>query len=137
MTLIVNQKVVTSLAKGTALAGVLAIGATLSACSSTPKMVSSCDGKPDWCVIVANEVANPTSVYVDGQKAGTVPAEATISVPVPAGGTHAINYCKEVRVNEQLFGLWSDKKILCTKPESVEFTKNKNAIIYDSNNFTY
>ncbi len=129
-----------SLAKGTVVAVLLVAGSTMSACSllapepATPEAAASCNGQPDWCLTVANEVARDTSVYLDGEKAATAPAEGSVRIPVPAGQTRMVNFCKEVPVSQELFGLISSKKILCSKPEPILFDKNQTKIVYDNNN---
>ena len=118
------------------LAGCLLLGVALSGCAMFTKTAAetACDGRPNWCLTVANEVANETGVYVDGQTVATAPAQGSVKVPLAAGESHQVNYCRNVRVNKELFGLIGDTKVLCSKPAAVALDGNQTKIVYDSSN---
>ena len=96
-----------------------------------------CDGKPYWCVIATNEIRRDIGIYLDGQKIATAESEGKAVIPVAAGETHAINYCKYVRVNKELFGLIGSTRAVCSRPETVAFDKNKIILIYDESGTGY
>lgn len=123
----------------TGLIGSLLFGMTVSGCAQFGPVAKepACDGQPNWCLTVASEVMNDTGVYIDGREVATAPAEGVVKVPLPAGESHQINYCRKVRVDYELFGLLSKTKALCSKPAALTLTANENKIIYESSNMMY
>jgi hypothetical protein len=89
-----------------------------------------CDGNPNWCAILTNEIEIDTGLYIDGIKVADAGPRLSVRVPVPAGETHLVNYCRYLKDNH-LFGLYSETKTRCRVPESVLFDKNKTIVIYD------
>lgn len=119
-------------------AGLLA-GMTVSGCATFGAGTNeiACNGQPNWCLTVANEVTNDTGVFVDGKEVAKAPAEGSVKVPLPAGEAHQVNYCRKVPVDYELFGLISSSKALCSKPATVTLNNNETKIIYESSNMLY
>jgi len=115
--------------------GVIATGCATSTSSSVDSAVA-CDGKPNWCLVIANEIKVDAGLFVDGQKVALVGAEQTARVPVPAGEVHQVNYCKYFN-DGYLFGLIPQTKMKCRGPETVKFEQNHTIVIYDAANFGY
>ena len=125
-----NHKIVPPLSAGLGLLlGLLMSGCTL----SRPPVAAdvACDGRPNWCIIVGNEVLRDRGVYIDGQKVATAPAQGSVKVPLLAGESHQINYCWE-RGSSDMFGLFSDAKIVCNIPTTVVLDGNQTKVLYDS-----
>jgi hypothetical protein len=94
----------------------------------------ACDGNPNWCVSLSNEIRITSLLYVDGVKVAEAGPEQTVRYPVRAGETHKINYCR-VYGSDYLFGLMTTRSLKCRTPETVLFDGNKSMIIYDDGNF--
>lgn len=109
-------------------AGALTLMLALSGCADfiDPPPPEACNGQPNWCLSVGNEVAHDTIVYVDGRKVAVVPGEELVKIPLAAGIAYQVNYCQE-----------RGSKILCSKPAEMTMDRNQTKIIYGANEIIY
>lgn len=109
----------------------------ISACSTATVRRPSCNGNPNWCLSVANQLENDTNVYLDGKLAGVAKAQDQVKVEVRHDQTHLVNYCRELVVGDLMFGLFGKTKMICSHPEKLLFDTNQDVVLYDRNMFPY
>lgn len=116
--------------------GVVSVTLLLSGCETMARR-PSCNGRPYWCLSVANQLEADTNVYLDGQMAGVAKAQDQVKVEVRHDQTHMVNYCKELIIGDLAFGLLGKTRMICTHPEKLLFDGNQDIILYDRNMFPY
>ena len=121
---------------GTIILMVVSITALCSGCETAIRR-PSCNGKPYWCLSVANQLEADTKVYLDGAMVGVARAQNQLKVEVRHDLTHMVNYCRELVVGDLAFGLFGKTKIICTHPEKLLFDTNQDIVLYDRNMFPY
>jgi hypothetical protein len=85
----------------------------------------SCDGRPNWCVLAANQLNDTATVYIDGIARATLRSGGSAQIPVGAGESHVVNSCHEVFVG-LLRGGWNRQ---CTPPRNTTFYQNYSLVI--------
>lgn len=120
-----------------AILGVAFITVSLSACETMEARRPSCNGRPYWCLSVANQLEANINVYLDGEPVGVARAQNQVKVEVRHDQTRMVNYCKKLVVGDLVFGLFGTEKMICTHPEKLLFDENQDIILYDRNMFPY
>ena len=114
---------------GAGFAACLMTAMTVAGCAGfgNPEQGIACDGQKTWCLTVGNEVRHDVRVYLDGLLAGTAPAQGSVVVPLTPGETHQVNYCRDWSK-----GLFSESKVVCSKPAALTADGNQVKVIYDA-----
>jgi len=119
---------------GTGLAICLMLGMAVSGCADDVPGTSSeakpgCDGTPNWCVAVSNEMAYEVRVYVDGRLAATAESDGSANFSLPANEARLVNYCRDGG------NIITGRKNLCSRPAPVTLTGNQVKVIFDGSMF--